>query len=155
MNNYKVVYQKTAIGYTIVPTNYFKLCKMFIRWIRGDIRQNIFLFIPIIKSIFKKTVYNKYLLLFNYIMMNIWLLSPFIMFIYFIFSFYLGIFWYCFYTFIFTILWSSLPAYIYMKQKNRHNILYTYIFGFINLLTVIWLIPYCWFTINKSGWLTR
>ena len=48
---------------------------MFIRWIRGDIRESFILF----KLMFKKnTVYNKPLTIFNLVMQFVWLLSSFL-----------------------------------------------------------------------------
>jgi len=38
---YDTVYQRTAIVHTLVPTSYAKLCRMFLRWERSYIREEI------------------------------------------------------------------------------------------------------------------
>jgi hyaluronan synthase len=38
---FDTVYQKTAVVHTIVPENYGKLCKMFLRWDRSYVREEI------------------------------------------------------------------------------------------------------------------
>ena len=159
-NNYRVVYQSNAIGYTTVPINYITMCKMFIRWIRGDIRENIYTSFWIFKRMFKNKNYCMIGLLFNYIMMFVWLASPIFLLGYLGIIIILGYKWFIISTIILTILWSSLTAFVYFFKCNklhdvRHSLIYTYLFGLINAFTLFWLVPYCWITIDRSGWLTR
>ena len=99
-------------------------------------------------------------LLFNYIMMFIWLASPIFLLGYLGIIIILGYKWFIVSTIILTILWSSLTAFVYFFKCNKlydvqHSLIYTYLFGLLNALTLFWLVPYCWITIDRSGWLTR
>ena len=40
-NEWSVVYQDNAVAHTNIPNSYGKMCKMLVRWMRGDIRENI------------------------------------------------------------------------------------------------------------------
>ncbi len=148
--NYKVLYQENSIAYTNVPETFNGIAKMFIRWIRGDIRESFILF----KVLFKKnTVYNKMLTLFNLIMQFVWLLSPFLI-VYFIFSIN-NYFIFSIYFILLIIFWSLLPIYICIKNNSIKLGLYSLIYSFFNACLLFWLIPYCWFTIQNSSWITR
>ena len=151
--NYKVLYQENSIAYTNVPNTFFGMINMFIRWIRGDIRESFILF----KLIFKKnTVYNKSLTIFNLIMQFIWLLSSFLI-VYFVYSVIISstylIFCTCF-TFL-MLFWSILPIYICVIKHSVKLGLISVIYSFFNACVLFWIIPYCWITLYSSSWITR
>jgi len=155
--NYKVIYQNNTCCYTNVPETYSQLAKMFMRWIRGDIRESFCLF-WFIKNIFKyKWNFNIYGIICQLFMQFIWLISPFLLIYYFYLCYlnfsYIIIFIYS--SIIMTIFWSILPGYICYKTNGIKYTLYSYLYGLFNILTLFWIIPYCWFTIGKSNWLTR
>ena len=151
--NYKVLYQKNAIGYTNVPNTFLGLVKMFIRWIRGDIRESFIIFKLMIK---RNLIYDKILTLFNLIMQFIWLISSFLI-VYFVYIIILYnsylMFSICFITLI--LFWSILPIYICVKNRSIKLGVYSMIYSFFNTCLLFWIIPYCWFTINNSSWITR
>ncbi len=49
-NGYDVKFQSNAVVYTMVPTEYKQLCKMFLRWARSNVRETFVM----LKYIFKK-----------------------------------------------------------------------------------------------------
>lgn len=148
--NYKVLYQENSVAYTNVPETLLGMIKMFIRWIRGDIRESFILF----KLVFKKnTVYNKTLTIFNLIMQFIWLISPFLI-VYFIYS--INNYFLFILCFIFLIIfWSILPIYICIKNHSIKLGLHSMIYSFFNTCLLFWIIPYCWLTLYSSSWITR
>lgn len=151
--NYKVLYQESSIAYTNVPTSLKGLVNMFIRWIRGDIRESFILF----KLIFKRNiVYNKLLTIFNLIMQFVWLLSSFLI-VYFVYSVILYnsylIFSSCFILLI--IFWSILPIYVCVLKSSTKLGIISLIYSFFNACILFWIIPYCWFTLYSSSWITR
>lgn len=151
--NYKVLYQENAIAYTNVPTTFSGMINMFIRWIRGDIRESFILF----KLMFKKnSVYNKPLTIFNLLMQFVWLLSSFLI-VYFVYSVILYNTYLMFSTyFILLILfWSILPVYICVLKSSTKLGIISLIYSFFNACLLFWIIPYCWFTLYSSSWITR
>lgn len=151
--NYKVVYQENAIAYTNVPTSLKGMTNMFIRWIRGDIRET---FISC-KLFFKyNTVYNNILTLFNLIMQFIWLSSSFLI-IYFIYNIilYNNYLIFCSWFILLIAFWSVLPIYICILKNSIRLGIISLIYSFFNACILFWVIPYCWFTLYSSSWITR
>ena len=151
--NYKVLYQENSIAYTNIPNNFSGLVKMFVRWIRGDIRESFIMF----KLMFKRNlVYNKFLTLFNLIMQFVWLLSSFLI-IYFI---YIIVLYETYLTFsicfiLLILFWSILPVYICIIKGSKKIGFTSLIYSFFNTCILFWLIPYCWITLYSSSWITR
>ena len=151
--NYKVLYQENAVAYTNVPITFKGMVNMFIRWIRGDIRESFMLF----KLLFKKNlVYNKLLTIFNLIMQFVWLLSSFLI-VYFVYIVILNNTFLIFsaYFILLTIFWSILPIYICIFKNSRKTGIFSLIYSFFNACILFWIIPYCWFTLYSSSWITR
>ena len=151
--NYKVLYQENSIAYTNVPNSFQGLVNMFIRWIRGDIRESFILFKLIFKS---NTVYNKLLTIFNLIMQFIWLLSSFLI-AYFVYSVILNNNYLIFslYFILLIIFWSILPIYICVLKNSTKLGFISLVYSFFNACILFWIIPYCWFTLYSSSWITR
>lgn len=156
-NNYKVVYQNNAVCYTNVPTSFDNMIKMFLRWIRGDIRESFIVFY-FIKNMFHQTWnFNIYWIIYNLLMQLIWMFTPFILFIY-IFGcifHYFDTYYVIYSSFLFTIFWSIFPSYICIKNDGVKTAMYSYLYGLMNAFILFWLIPYSWFTVYNSNWLTR
>lgn len=153
INNYKVVYQENAIAYTNVPNSLSGMIKMFIRWIRGDIRES---FISC-KLFFKSnTVYNKFLTIFNLVMQFVWLISPFLL-VYFIYIVILYNTYISFsiYFILLILFWSILPIYICILKNSFKLGFISLIYSFFNTCILFWIIPYCWITLYSSSWITR
>ena len=151
--NYKVVYQENAIAYTNVPNSLSGIIKMFIRWIRGDIRES---FISC-KLFFKSnTVYNKFLTIFNLIMQFIWLISPFLL-VYFIYIVILNNSYISFsiYFILLILFWSILPIYICILKNSLKLGFISLLYSFFNTCILFWIIPYSWLTLYSSSWITR
>ena len=151
--NYKVLYQETAIAYTNVPNNFSGLIKMFIRWIRGDIRESFIIFKLMIK---RNLIYNKMLTLFNLMMQFVWFISSFLIgyFVYIVILYdsYL-VFSICFILLI--LFWSTLPVYICISKDSKKLGFISLIYSFFNTCLLFWIIPYCWITLYSSSWITR
>jgi hyaluronan synthase len=150
-NGYDVVFQKNAVAFTNVPTDYTGLCKMFIRWARSNFRENF----TMLKFAFRKFNFNWIGMQINLIMQIIYMFTPMC----FIFT---SI--YCiavdalafFYSVITVItLWSTIPAFFYACRYSKNESLWSYVYGIFNFLALSWIAPYALLTIHKSGWLTR
>jgi len=153
-DGYDIVFQKTAIAYTEVPTSYKGLCKMLIRWARSNVRENM----AMCEFAFKRFDLEDENLLgmqINLIMQSIWTITPML---------FLSTTIYCLFvdpwTFIYSVLtviiiWSTFPAFVYASRYDKNESLWSFVYGVFNFLALSWIGPYSIVTVHRSGWLTR
>ena len=151
---YQVVFQKSAFVYTEVPKDYAGLCKMFIRWSRSNVRENLEMF----KFAFRRIDFADEDLLgmqINLVMQTLWTLTPML---------FVGSTLYClavsplaflYASLMATLIWSTLPAFVYASKYSKKEALWSYVYGVFNFLSLSWIGPYSILTIHRSGWLTR
>ena len=147
---YDSVYQGTAVVHTLVPETYSKLCKMYLRWDRSYVREEIRFArivwrrppIPMLLSVLEKTVTNlRYpvawlalvLLASNVVSNPLSLLRVLV-------AIGIGASFYMLY-------------YLYSERSARfvYGILYAY-FAFF---TLWWIFPYAVLTVRARSWMTR
>ncbi len=149
---FDVVFQQDAVVYTNVPTHYRTLCKMFIRWARSNVRENIYMNDFMFTRIPKDQLWaGRVILLYQ------WLLTlggPF---------FFIGTLA-CLYwrpsVFMINILgaisiWSTVPLLFYGLRYRTTEAFWAYTYGVFNFMALSWIGPYSLFTVHRSGWLTR
>ncbi len=149
-----VVFQKDALAYSEMPTDYPSLCKMMIRWTRGNFRENFVLF----KYAFRHINLNDDNLTgmqLNLIVQTFWQISPVIFALFAIWSIFTGSFAFVSGIILSILFWSTLPAFIYAKRYSRAESLWSYVYGFFSFITMFWIAPYSVFTVHRSGWMTR
>ena len=151
---YEVVFQSTAVAFTEMPATYLPLCKMFIRWARSNIRENL----AMMEFAFRRIDFRNENLLgmqLNLIMQSIWMFTP---------LFFLSSTLYCLSldapTFLYSVflviaIWSTFPSFIYACKYNKKESIWAYVFGFFNFIALSWIGPYSLLTVHRSGWLTR
>jgi hyaluronan synthase len=152
-----VVYQNSATSYTNIPASYSKVCKMLLRWVRGDIRENILMFPYVFRS-FSLFDTRRLLLQLHYISFSIGTIAPLFMipvilvFLVLHFSeitFVLG------YALMVMAVWSSIPAMIYAKRCSLKRSLYAFVYGLFSTLLLSWIPVYAALTLNNNKWMTR
>lgn len=148
----KVLFQQNAIVLTDVPEQYKGLYKMFIRWGRSNVRENL----AMAKYVFTNFKSESKLgtrLLFTNQFLTIALTYPFMIFmLYFIVvhpllflsSTLLGI-----------LIFSSFPVLFYAKKYSVAESLWAYAYSVLYTFGLFWISPYAIATAGKSGWLTR
>ncbi len=149
-----VVFQRDAVAYSKMPTDYPSLCKMMIRWTRGNFRENFVLF----KYAFRQINLNDDNLTgmqLNLIVQTFWQISPVIFALFAVWSLFTGSFAFVSGVIISIIFWSTLPAFIYAKRYSQAESLWSYVYGFFSFITMFWIAPYSVFTVHRSGWMTR
>lgn len=147
---YDTVYQGTAVVHTMVPNTYAKLCKMYLRWDRSYVREEIRFarivwkrpLIPMLMAVLEKVITNLRfpaawtatamlaVLAFSEPMMVLRVLA----------AIGIGAGFYTLY-------------YVYSERSLRfiHGILYAY-FAFFALW---WIFPYAILTVRSRSWMTR
>ena len=149
---YNVLYQKNANVYTNVPFKYENLYKMYLRWERSNIRENIMM------SKFSFSNFNKenlaalrIMLLMEWVNMLIaiplfccifyfFITNP----IYFITSSLTGI-----------LIFSSIQLLFYARKYSFLEGLLAYCYSIFYLFSLCWITPYSILTMSNGGWLTR
>lgn len=156
-NNWLVMYQESAKAYTNMPETYSALCKMLLRWVRGDIRENILLAVHIFTHLSLRNP-RSFGLAFHYIIFNIGILSPVV-----ISPILLGYFIIYFssamvivgYMLIMTLLWAIVPTLIYARKKSVLHSFHAFTYSIFSLAFLMWIPLYALLTLDNNNWLTR
>ena len=147
-----VVFQKSAMVYTNTPERYKNLYKMYVRWERSNIRENIMMSKFAFKSFRNEsTTGTRIILIMQWlkVIMAFPLLISLLLFlsnypILFLCSSLSGIF-----------VFSTIQVLFYTKKYNFSEALLAYTYSIFYLFTLFWITPYAIATAGKSGWLTR
>lgn len=148
---YKTVYQSSAIVHTIVPETYPNLCKMYLRWDRSYIREEIRLMgrivwkLPLaarLVTLLEKTITNlRYPVSYISLCLVIY------------FSFHdpltlmrllvsIGII-------------STFYMLYYLKSERSWEFVFGVVYAYFAFFTLLWIFPYAFFTVRNRFWLTR
>lgn len=149
---YHVLFQRNAYVLTNIPEKYSSLHKMFTRWERSNVRENLMMSKFAFKPFRDGSRSGTRLLLLNQWMGMITayplLLIMFILLIshpvLFISSTLLSI-----------LIFSSLPAFFYAKKYNISEAFWAYSYSIFYTFGLFWITPYAMATANRRGWLTR
>ncbi len=144
------VYQGTAEVKTVVPTTYRKLAKMFLRWNRSYVREEMrFMKIvwtrrPVARviAIFDRLITNlrypvSYLSL--ALLATLAVATPFVLL-----------------RFLAVVgLMSLLNMLYYLRSELSADFFYGILFSYFSLFALSWIFPYAFFTVKARSWLTR
>lgn len=149
---YEVLFQRNAHVLTNVPEQYKGLYKMFIRWGRSNVRENIMMAKYVFTNFRTDSKFGTRLLFFNQ-SLNIMLTYPSLIFLmYFIIThpiLFLSS------TLVSILVVSSFPMLFYAKRYNFSESLWVYAYSILYTFGLFWITPYAIATAGKSGWLTR
>lgn len=149
---YEVLFQKNAIVLTNVPENYKGLYKMFIRWERSNVRENIAMAQFVFKK-FRNGSLKGTRLLFLDQCLNIFTAFPFMI----LMSIFILTHPLLFLSSIlFSILiMSSFPVFFYARKYNTTGAIWAYSYSILYAFGLFWITPYSIATAKRGGWLTR
>ena len=147
---YDTVYQRTATVHTVVPENYSKMCKMFLRWDRSYVREEINFMrvvwkrplVPRIISVWERITSNlRYPV--NYL--TIVLLSALV---------------YSHPRMIPRLLLaiglvSLFNMIYYLRSERSKDFIYGVVYAYYSFFFMFWIFPYAVLTVRARGWLTR
>lgn len=147
-----VLFQRNAYCYTNVPEQYKGLYKMFIRWGRSNVRENI----QMSKYVFTDFREGSKLgtrLLFISQSLKIIMCYPFLVFMLFFIFMHPVLF---ISSTIFSILiLSSFPMLFYAKRYKLSESFWAYSYSILYTFALFWITPYAIATASRRGWLTR
>jgi hyaluronan synthase len=148
---YDCLYQRAAIVHTLVPTTYSRLCKMFLRWDRSYVREEI-RFIG--RIVWKRPRRARLIALTDSLITN--LRHP--------------IGWVTMFLlaamvasdpqvllrmFCALLLVSAFNMLYYLRGERSWDFIYGIGYAFFSAFTMFWIFPYAFFTVRAQGWLTR
>ncbi len=149
---YKVLFQKNAYVYTNTPERYKNLYKMFIRWERSNIRENIAMSKFAFGNFRDGAKSGTRILLMNQWLKLIMAYPATLLMIYFIATYPILFFSS---TMMSILLFSSIQAFFYAKKHSLSESLWAYPYSLFYAFTLFWITPYAIATAGRSGWLTR
>ncbi|WP_396591049.1 glycosyltransferase [Allomuricauda sp. R78024] len=147
-----VLFQRNAYAYTNVPEKYRSLYKMFIRWGRSNVRENIEMSKYVFKN-FRQESKTGTRLLFLSQSSKIVMSYPFLLFMLFFIITHPLLF---VSSTLFSILvLSTFPVIFYAKRYELSESFWAYSYSILYTFGLFWITPYAIATANKRGWLTR
>ena len=149
---YHVLFQRNAYAFTNVPERYKGLYKMFIRWGRSNVRENIAMSKYVFTNFREGNKAGTRLLFFSQatkIVMSYPFILAMLVFIVthpilFISS-----------TLASILILSSFPVFFYSKRYKFSQSLWAYSYSILYTFALFWITPYAIATASRSGWLTR
>ncbi|UWX55124.1 glycosyltransferase family 2 protein [Maribacter litopenaei] len=149
---YHVLFQRNAYAYTNVPEKYKGLYKMFIRWGRSNVRENIEMSKYVFKNFREGTKAGTRLLFFSQAT-KIVMSYPFLLFmLYFVVTHPLL---FVSSTLFSILVLSTFPVIFYAKRYNFIESLRAYSYSIMYTFGLFRITPYAIATANRRGWLTR
>ena len=149
---YKVLFQRKAYVYTNIPERYKNLYKMFIRWERSNVRENIAMSRFACGDFRKGAKGDTCILLLNQWLKMVLAYPAIILMLYFVVSYpvlFLSS------TLAGIMVFSSMQAFFYAKKHSLSEAFWAYPYSVFYAFTLFWITPYAIVTAGRSGWLTR
>ncbi len=149
---YKVVFQSNSVVLTNVPEDYIGLYKMFIRWGRSNVRENLMMAQYVFLNFRNESKLGTRLLYIDQTL-KIIMSYPFLIFMFVFIAFhpllFLGT------TLLSILIVSSFSVVFYAKRYSFSEALWAYSYSIFYTFSLFWITPYAIVTAHKKGWLTR
>lgn len=149
---YSVLFQRNAYAYTEVPENYKGLYKMFIRWSRSNVRENIEMSKYVFNNFRKGNKFGPRVLFLSQ-SLKIIMCYPLILFMLFFIVTHPILFLTS--TLFAILIFSSFPALFYAKRYSVSESVWAYTYSIFYTFGLFWITPYAIATASRRGWLTR
>jgi hyaluronan synthase len=149
---YNTLFQKNAIVYTNIPETFNNLRKMYTRWERSNVRENIMMSKFIFTRFRNTTRIKPRILLINQWQNIISAFPSLIVMLLIIFA-YPRLFLSS--TIVSVAIFSIIPALYYGIKYSFRKSIWVFTYNIFYSFTLFWLTPYAILTARKRGWLTR
>ena len=147
---YDTVYQGSAVVRTLVPTGFKQLCKMFLRWDRSYVREEI----RFARIVWKRPLLTRTIAIYDRLITNtrfpIYYVSLLLMVK--LVSHDPSTIW----RILFVIGFASLCNMLYFLRSERSfEFLWGVLYSYFSIVALSWIFPYAVMTVRRRGWLTR
>lgn len=149
-SGYDTVYQRAAVVHTVVPINYWKMCKMFIRWDRSYVREEL----RFLRIVWKRPLRTRLIALCDRLITNARYPVHYV-------SLALLVSMVATHPpMLFRILLvvgmtSFFNTLYYLRSEQSLDFFYGILYSYFAMLTLFWIFPYALFTVRARAWLTR
>jgi len=147
---YDTVYQQTAVVHTVVPQTYKKLCKMYLRWDRSYVREEL----RFAGIVWKRPLKSLLFSLVDNIITNLRYPVSYVIFVLLVMLsltepttilrvlFAIGIM-------------SAFYMLYYLRSERSWKALYGIFYAYYSFFTLFWVFPYAVLTVRARSWMTR
>jgi len=149
---YYVKFQRNAYVYTNIPENYKNLYKMFVRWERSNVRENIMMSKFAFTNFRKSSKTGLRIFLFNQWIKVVMAYPLLLLLLLVVFSYPLLS---LISTLAFILVFSSIQMFFYAKRYNFPEAFLAYTYSIFYAFALFWITPYAILTASRRGWLTR
>ncbi|WP_158979141.1 glycosyltransferase family 2 protein [Cellulophaga sp. L1A9] len=149
---YHVLFQRNAFAYTNVPEKYTGLYKMFIRWGRSNVRENIAMSQYVFTNFREGSKFGSRLLFISQAL-KIIMTYPFLLFMLFFIITHPILFVSS--TLLSILVVSTFPVLFYAKRYSLSQAFWAYSYSILFTFGLFWITPYAIATASRRGWLTR
>lgn len=149
---YHVLFQRNAYVLTNIPEKFSSLHKMFTRWERSNVRENLMMTRFAFKPFRNGSRLGTRLLLINQWMH---MLTAYPLFLLMVVLLVMHPVLFISSTLLSILIFSSLPAFFYAKKYNIAEAFWAYSYSIFYTFGLFWITPYAMATANRRGWLTR
>ncbi len=147
---YDTVYQRSAVVHTVTPVSYSKLCRMFLRWDRSYVREELYF----LRVVWKRPLISCAVALVDRLITN--LRYP--------------IYYATLFLLVVTILHhplalvrlviaaaivSAFNMLYYLRSERSPDFFYGIVYSYFSLVALFWIFPVAVFTVRSRSWLTR
>ena len=147
---YDTVYQRAAVVHTVVPRSYAKLCKMFLRWDRSYIREEV----RFAKIVWKRPPIARAIALADAVVTNLrypisWAALGLLAVIF---------FWDPSMLLRFLCVIGLVAAFnmlYYLRSERSWDFIYGIFYSYYSAFALFWIFPYAVVTVRAKSWLTR
>ena len=147
---YDTVYQHAAVVHTVVPETYRKLCRMYLRWDRSYIREEL----RLLRIVWKRPFYSRCMTLFEQTFTNLrfpiaWLVMSLLVvraiddpytIVRVLASIGVG---------------ATLYALYYLRSERSWDFVYGIAYAYSSFFSLFWVFPYALLTLRARSWMTR
>lgn len=149
---FHVLFQRNAYVLTNIPEKFSSLHKMFTRWERSNVRENLMMSKFAFKTFRDGSKSGTRILLVNQWMHMLTTYPLFIIMIVLLVTYPVL---FISSTLLSILIFSSLPAFFYAKKYNISEAFWAYSYSIFYTFGLFWITPYAMATANRRGWLTR
>jgi hyaluronan synthase len=147
---YDTIYQKTAVVHTIVPHTYGKLCKMYLRWDRSYIREEL----RFARIVWKRPLCARLIAIFDTVVTN--LRFPIA---YTSLALLIMLSWQSPLTLVRMMIGIGIVSTFYMlyflKTERSWDFVFGILYAYFSVFALTWIFPYALLSVRARSWLTR
>ncbi len=148
---YNTVYQGSAVVRTVVPDRYAKMSKMFLRWDRSYLREEL----RLMKTAWKRPPIARLITLYDRIITNLQFPIGYVAVVMLIIAVVARPVLLLRFLLMMLLMSVLSTAYVLKSEPSLRSIMYGVLMAYFSTFAMSWILPYAFFTVRARSWLTR